>query len=218
MPKELVIDNLKQFVETPRRNGKPAILTAKFDEFCKDYGITAKPCIPARAQTKGKTETQNKIVDQLKNYNGKYIDIYDMHEKLEIINTEDNQDISQATKFPRNFLLAKEKDDLMPLPRKEVRQKYHLTLNEVSVSNESLVSYKSNKYSVPKNFIGLKVGLAVQRDKLLIYYNNKVITIHQISENLLNIKKEHKLKYDNKKEIELDEEVILNEMRNINYD
>ncbi|MFA7157259.1 MAG: IS21 family transposase [Bacilli bacterium] len=218
VPKELVIDNLKQFVETPRRNGNPAILTAKFSEFCKDYGITAKPCIPARPKTKGKTETQNKIVDQLKNYNGKYIDIYDMHEKLEMLDNEDNEDISQATKFPRNFLLAKEKDDLMPLPRKEIRQKYHLTLNEVAVTNESLVSYKSNKYSVPKKFIGLKVGLAVQGDKLLIYYNNKVITIHQISNNLLNIKEEHNLKYDYKKEIKLDEEVILKEMRNIDYD
>lgn len=218
VPKELVIDNLKQFVETPRRNGNPAILTAKFEEFCKDYGITPKPCIPGRPKTKGKTETQNKIVDQLKNYNGKYIDIYDMHEKLEIINKEDNDDISQATKFPRNFLLEKEKDDLMPLPRKEIRQKYHLTLNEVAVSNESLISYKSNKYSVPKKFIGLKVGLVVQGDKLLIYYNNKVITIHQISNKLLNIKEEHGLKYDYKNETKLDKEVILNEMRNIDYD
>jgi transposase/putative transposon-encoded protein len=218
VPKELIIDNLKQFVETARRNGNPAILTSKFDEFCKDYGITPKPCIPGRAKTKGKIETQNKIVDQLKNYNGKYIDIYDMHEKLEIINKEDNDDISQATKIPRNFLLEKEKDDLMPLPRKEIRQKYHLTLNEVAVSNESLISYKSNKYSVPKKFIGLKVGLAVQRDKLLIYYNNKVITIHQISNKLLNIKEEHDLKYDYKNKTKLDKEVILNEMRNIDYD
>ena len=36
--------------------------------------------MPYRPQTKGKTETQNKIVDQLKNYNGKYKDIYDMHQ------------------------------------------------------------------------------------------------------------------------------------------
>ena len=33
-----------------------------------------------RPQTKGKTETQNKIVDQLKNYNGMYKGILDMHE------------------------------------------------------------------------------------------------------------------------------------------
>lgn len=33
--------------------------------------------MPYRPQTKGKTETQNKIVDQLKNYSGTYTGILD---------------------------------------------------------------------------------------------------------------------------------------------
>ena len=103
---------------------------------------------------------------------------------------------------------------------RQLRKKYHLTLNEVTVSNESLISFKSNKYSVPKKYIGLKVGLAIVRDtELHIYYNEKIITIHKITNNLLNIKKEHKLKYNRKdKDIEIDNSVIINEMRNINYD
>lgn len=80
-PKELVIDNLKQFIIKPRTSsGDQAILNTKFEEFCKDYGIIVKPCMSRRPQTKGKTETQNKIVDQLKNYNGMYKGILDMHE------------------------------------------------------------------------------------------------------------------------------------------
>lgn len=220
VPRELVIDNLKQFVEIPRYRDQEAILTAMFAEFCKDYGITVRPCMPRRPQTKGKTETQNKIVDQLKNYNGTYQGLMDMHDKLEIINQEDNQNISQATKFPRAFLLEKEKGDLLPLPPLEIRQKYHLGLNEVHVSNESLISYKSNKYSVPKELIGLKVGLAVQRDELHIYYNNKIIVIHKITNHLLNIKKEHNLTYDrkHKQDDTKSNDVLLNEMRYIRYD
>ena len=72
VPKELVIDNLKQFVEKPRTKDDEAILTNIFSEFAKDYGFKVKPCMPYRPQTKGKTETQNKIMEQLKNYNGKY--------------------------------------------------------------------------------------------------------------------------------------------------
>ena len=223
VPKEIVIDNLKQFVEKPRRNGEPAILTAKFDQFCKDYGITVKPCIPHRPQTKGKTETQNKIVDQMKNYNGKYIDLYHMHDILETINEEDNKSISQATKFPRIFLFEKEKGDLLPLPTTEIRRKYHLTLNEVTVSKESLITYKSNKYSVPKNYIGCKVGLVVIRDQLHIYYNKKIITIHQITNKLLNIKDEHNLKYKkiNKRRDEIskkEKSIIQKELEDIIYD
>lgn len=223
VPKEIVIDNLKQFVEKPRRNGEPAILTAKFEEFCKDYGIAVKPCIPHRPQTKGKTETQNKIVDQMKNYNGKYIDLYHMHDILETINEEDNKDISQATKFPRIFLFEKEKGDLLPLPTTEIRRKYHLTLNEVTVSKESLITYKSNKYSVPKNYIGCKVGLAVIRNQLHIYYNKKIITIHQITNKLLNIKDEHDLKYKNIKKNDKEnnikeKSIIQKELEEIIYD
>lgn len=113
VPYELVIDNLKQFVEKPRYKDNEAILTNKLIEFAKDYNIKISPCMPYRPQTKGKTETQNKIVDQLKNYNGKYKDIYDMHQKLEIIHNEDNDSISQATKLPRRFLLEKEKVTLI---------------------------------------------------------------------------------------------------------
>lgn len=218
VPKELVIDNLKAFVEKSRYKENPAILNAKFEEFCKDYGITVKPCMPYRPQTKGKTETQNKIVDQLKNYNGKYNDLIDMHETLAIINTEDNESISQATKFPRVFLLQKEKGDLLPLPSKSIREKYHLTLNEVMVSKESMISYKSNKYSVPKQFIGLKVGITIQRDELHIYYNKKIIVIHKITNNLLNIKEEHDLKYKSFKSNALDNKTIIKEMENIYYD
>lgn len=219
VPRELVIDNLKAFVESPRYQGQEAQLTNAFSEFLKDYSIQAKPCMPYRPQTKGKTETQNKVVDQLKNYNGKYQDLIDIHEILTQINKEDNLSISQATKFPRIFLLNKEKGDLQPLPRKEIRQKYHLNLKEVIVSNESLVSYKSNKYSVPKEFIGRHVGLTIKRDELHLYYNNKIIAIHRITQNLLNIKKEHHLHYSiQSQRAEEPNYLLLKEMEHIHYD
>lgn len=222
VPKEIVIDNLKSFVDKSRYKDNPAILNVKFDEFCKDYGIEVKSCIARRPKTKGKIETQNKIVDELKNYSGHYKDIDDIHEKLRIINEEDNQAISQATKLPRIFLFNKEKGDLNPLPSKEVRLKYHLKLNEVMVSNESLISYKSNKYSVPKKYIGSKVGLIVEKNELHIYYNKQIITKHEITNKLLNIKPEHDLVYKiskNEEETSKKEEtLIIKELKSLNYD
>lgn len=219
VPKELVIDNLKSFVDIPRKDGKNAILGKKFDEFLKDYGIIPKPCMPSRPQTKGKTETQNKIVDQLKNYNGTYQDLTAMHKMLEITNSEDNENISQATNFPRNFLLIKEKGDFLPLPSVEIREKYHLTLKEVIVTPDSTISYKSCRYSLPKTFIGKKVGLVVQGDELQIYYNDNIVTRHLISNNKLNIKKEHELFYPSKEESSPSPNTnIINELKGIKYD
>lgn len=218
VPKEIVIDNLKAFVIKPRTKDAPAILVAAFEQFCKDYNIQVNPCVSYRPQTKGKTETQNKTVDQLKNYSGKYTGLLDMHDKLRIINEEDNDSISQATKLPRRFLLKKEKDDFSPLPTKEIREKYHLSLSKVHVSNDCLFSYKSNKYSLPKEFLGLNVDLKVIKNELHVYYNNKIIDVHKISSSYLNIKDEHNLKYKINTEDKSKNEIILNEMRNVNYD
>ena len=60
---------------------------------------------------------------------------------------------SQATRLPRNFLLEKEKGDLLPLPSKEIRSKYHLKLNEVYVTNESLFQYKYINIPYHKNIL-----------------------------------------------------------------
>ncbi|OFK58270.1 hypothetical protein HMPREF2811_00980, partial [Globicatella sp. HMSC072A10] len=138
-PRELVIDNLKAFVEKPRTStGDKAILNSRFSEFCKNYGIEPLPCMPYRPQTKGRTETQNQWVEQLYNYNGTYEGILAIHHRLKQLNEQDNKAASQATRLPRCFLLEKEKGDLVPLPSLAVRRPYHLQLKKVHVTNDSL--------------------------------------------------------------------------------
>ena len=218
--KELVIDNIKCLVDKPRTKDKEAILNIKFEEFLRDYGIQCKPCMPYRPETKGKTETQNKKPSQLENYNGTYADLLDVHKKLKIINDEDNNGISQATNLPRIFLLNKEKGEFSNLPPRRIRENYHLSVNKVAVTKDSLFSYKSNKYSVPKRLIGFKVNLIVKNSQLHIYYNNKIVTVHNISKNKLNIKESHNLYYPWKdvKNCDLKQDIIIEEMRNIIYD
>lgn len=138
---------------------------------------------------------------------------------LSTINAEDNENISQTTNFPRNFLFIKEKGDLLPLPTIEIRQKYHLTLNEVIVTPDATISYKTNRYSLPKTYIGKRVGLSVQGDELQVYYNDKIVTRHTISNNKLNIKKEHELFYPTHEEKSLSPNTnIINELKGIKYD
>lgn len=97
VPKELVIDNIKCLVDKPRTKDKDAILNAKFEEFLRDYNLKCKPCMPYRPETKGKTETQNKKPSQLENYNGTYIDLLDVHDKLKIINGRINLTFIRAS-------------------------------------------------------------------------------------------------------------------------
>lgn len=217
--RELVIDNIKCLVDLPRRNGNDAVLNVKFEQFARDYNLNILPCMPARPETKGKTETQNKVPSQLKNYNGVYADIHEVHEKLDIINREDNESISQGTNFPAVFLFKHEKDKLQKLPNEAIRVNYYLKTKKVVVSNESLISYKSNKYSVPKQYIGMKVGRIIKNNKLQIYYNSKLITVHQISDKKINIKENHNLFYEKKFRLDsATSTLILDEMEAIKYD
>ena len=118
--------------------------------------------------------------------------------------------------IPLNYLIT----HLLPLPSKEIRSRYHLKLNEVYVTNESLFQYKYNKYSLPQEYIGKRVGLAVQNKELLIYYNGKIIEKHPITNNKFNIKEEHKLYYKktDKQAIKESNQIILKELENIIYD
>lgn len=199
---ELVIDNIKCLVDKPRTYNTDAIINAKFIEFAKDYGFEIKPCMPYRAQTKGKTESQNKVVEQLLNYNGDYNDLYDVCDKLVVINTEDNDSVSQATLVKSSFLLKKEKLHFKPLPPRLITKYYFPYTMKVKVSNDSLITYKSRKYSVPKRYIGKTLNVIVKNNLLHIYYNREIVTIHQISNKMLNINKNHNLKYNKILDIE----------------
>lgn len=201
VPKELVIDNIKCLVDKPRTRETDAQLNVKFEQFLRDYNLKCKPCMPYRPQTKGKTETQNKVPSQLKNYNGTYEDINEVNQVLKKINDEDNQGVSQGTGFPAIFLFQHEKDRLQALPVSSIRQNYYLKLKEVIVSNESLISYQSNKYSLPKSYMGHRVGRVVRNNKLHLYYNTELICTHDITNQKLNIKPAHQLTYTQKLEI-----------------
>jgi hypothetical protein len=145
--------------------------------------------------------------------------LYDVHEKLEVINKEDNENISQATNLPPVFLFKHERPFLQSLPSERIRENYYRKLKEVVVSNESLISYKTNKYSVQKEFIGMKVGRTIKNNKLHIYYNNKIVTVHEITNRKLNIKESHELFYASKLEPTKNGiDIIIEEMENIQYD
>lgn len=209
VPNELVIDNLKAFVEKPRSSSEDnAVLTSRFSEFCKDYDIDVFACMPYRPQTKGKTETQNKWVEQLYNYNGTFGGLWEMHHRLKQLNDEDNMAASQATQLPRQFLLEKEKGDLAPLPSPAVRHPYHLHLKKVHVTNDALFQYRYNKYSLAKEFIGKPVEIVVQNNKLHIYYNGNIIDVHPITDNHFNIKPEHQLYYAKTKDDKVEKNAI----------
>ena len=191
VPKEIVIDNLKQFVDKGRNKGDNETLNVVFEEFCKDFNIKPITCIVRRACTKGKVEVQMKPIDAIHNYNGDYSGQEGLQDVITYLTDRYNCKKSQATGLPPALLLDKEKEHIQPLPPDQIRSKYKIVTKSYLVGNDSLFSFKSNKYSMPLEYKNKRVDVRITENQLQVYYNSKLICTHQISDKKINYLPEH---------------------------
>lgn len=190
--KEVLTDNLKTVMDKPRTAYQKGTVNAKFNEFAKDYGFKVRPCIAKRPQTKGKVESQMKILDELDAYQGE-LTFKELLEKIEKINTKKNINIHQGTLKSPISLLETDKDFLNPLPNKKIRSLYRIGHSTVKVNESAMISYKSSQYSVPNEYIGKSLNLEVIDNYLYLYDTIKLVTKHKISSKKLNYHQEHYL-------------------------
>lgn len=190
VPGVIVTDNLKTVMDKARSEYYKGSINAKFYEFAKDYGFKVQACIANRPQTKGKIESQMKILDELDAYQGK-LSYKELIDKVEKINLRKNMTIHQGTSKTPISLLEKDKGSLKPLPSKEIRSRYQNHQSIVKVNKSSMISYKSNQYSLPTKYIGKTVILQVEDNYLYLYDTTQLIVKHKITDKKLNYLKEH---------------------------
>lgn len=187
IPAEVLTDNMSSIVNHQTRKFVP-----EFQAFCKDMGVNPKKCRIQRPQTKGKTESANRFVSWLVPYNGEIEDEKELKELIKKFNKEVNKTTNQATGVPPILLFEKEKEYLKPLPKKEIMSSYIIgNSTQVKVSEDFLVYYRGNRYSVDPKLIHQHVKLKEENNKLYIYYNNKIVTIHELSDKKINYNEEH---------------------------
>lgn len=133
---------------------------------------------------------KNKVLDWIRPYEGEFADLDELITIIDEINKEMNITVNQETHMSPTALFYKEKEYLQPLPAQEIIDHY-LRPNSYIVSNESLIRYGGNKYSVDPKLINEKVTVDVLDNKLYIYYNGKLETYHQLNEKPVNYKAEH---------------------------
>ncbi|WP_413614580.1 IS21 family transposase [Helcococcus ovis] len=206
VPKTILSDNMKTIMDEPRTKDSDGKINNKFNQFLNDFNISLKPCMARRPQTKGKVESSMKILEEIYAYQTK-INYEQLLKLVEKINNRVNLNIHQDTNNIPLSLLEIEKDSLMPLPNESLRNLYKISSTILKVNSSCMISYKSNQYSLPPEYKNKRVNLIVKDNKLHIYDNTKVITVHNISKNKLNYHKSHYLEifknnlpsYDEKK-------------------
>lgn len=102
------------------------------------------------------------------------------------MNIHVNEDIGMSP----TALFYKEKEHLQPLPSRAIIEQY-LRPNSYRVSNEALIRYGDNKYSVDPKLINEVVTVDTLDNNLYIYYNGKLVTYHPLNEKKINYKQEH---------------------------
>lgn len=186
VPKEILTDNMSSIVNTTTHK-----FCKEFIAFTNDMETIPRKCKTRHPFTKGKDESANRFMNWLIPYNHEFEDEEELIRIIENINYKVNRQINSTIGVAPIMLYNKEKEYLKPLPNKKILNEYLITTVRAKVSNESLFYYKGKKYSVPIQFINYNVDIQENNNKLYVYYNKNLITIHDISEKNINYKEEH---------------------------
>lgn len=194
IPREIWFDNMKTVVDINKSDGViTKNINSEIKQFATDIGFVPITCQSKRAKTKGTVENMAKLVDRLLSYNEEFETLEDLQDIIKRFNDECGKEKSQAHNRIVNEVFDEEKEYLLPLPNESILSKYKQSIEYRKVSNESMVVYRGNKYSVPTRFIGSYLGLRIIDNQVNIYDNTELIRCHKISKEKFNYNNEDKL-------------------------
>lgn len=189
-PKEVLTDNMSAVVSIQNGKKKKHPIIKAFE---KDTGIRIRLTKTRSPQTKGKTESSNRFTQWLKPYNGEFENEEELINLIKHINTKINNETNQTTKIPPTVLFNKEKETLNPLTNRIVLESYLTKSISQIVPSTCLVYYEGSEYSVPVSLINKRVKLTKINQKLYIYFNTELISIHNLSDKAINYQTDHYL-------------------------
>ncbi len=154
-------------------------LIPKFEDFCLYYGYTPRLCRPYRARTKGKVESGVKYVKRSFLAGQKFSSISSANEQvLAWISEVADQRIHGTTHEQPAERVKRE--NLRPHISSPP---YVLQLWQIRrVAADCLISYASNRYSVPWRYVHQTVELQERGDLISIYHQGVLINTHRKAE------------------------------------
>lgn len=187
--KILKTDNMSAIVSI--KNGKRTV-HKKIQAFFKDIDVKLELCDIRTPESKGKDESANRFLNWIKAYD------YQIHDEVELIHiiedhitAEANNRVNSRTHTPPAILFKKEKEYLCPIGNEMNLENYVQKRKRIKVPNTLLINFESKQYSVPCKYIGKYVDVLPIGNEIYIYHNSALITVHTVTENVINYKNEH---------------------------
>lgn len=186
MPKEIVYDQDRALFVN--ENSGDIILSSEFQKYINLSGLKIHLCRAYDPESKGKVEAVVKYVKYNFAKNRKFTDIEEFNQLNNewLIRTGNGKSHSITKKVPAE-VFAVEKQHLMPIPSSISFCKEN-TNNIVlySLGKDNTVTYKSNRYQLPKGTYSTKykeVRVEIKEDDILFFRSdeNTLITSYKIS-------------------------------------
>ena len=189
-PREIWFDNMATVMV---KEGKHKKVHNEIKQLGNDIGFQPILCQSRRPKTKGTVENLAKLCDRLLSYNNEFDTLDDLIKIVNKFNEECGKEKSQAHNKIVNEVFEDEKKYLIPLPNKNILEKYKQTIEYRKVTQDSMIVYRGNRYSVPTRFIGSYLGIRIIDNQVNIYDNTELIRCHMVSDNNLNYNSEDKI-------------------------
>jgi len=177
-PQELLVDNARVLVT----DAAPEKLrfNDQFLEFCGHYRIEPKACRPYRPRTKGKIENPFRYLEEQFIKGNSWDSLEHMQEELTRFEEEDLDVRVHGTTGERAIdRFTREKNLLTQLPA----QRFVGVLTETrKVSFDCLISFHSNRYSVPAAYAGKIVWIRVSKGNRLVIFSSRreILAEHEL--------------------------------------
>jgi transposase len=173
---EILYDNIKQIIIERAMKPKDHTWNAKFDDFFSYCGFTPRLCKPYNPQTKGKIENSIGYVKRDFLLGGTFSSLSDMNrQSMHWLNRVNNAVHGTTKEIPVERLKQENLKTLKGVQPYQVRREEHR-----KISNDSYVSYRGNRYSVPYQFAGRAAILEVDETRIIIRVGSEVICSHDI--------------------------------------
>lgn len=174
---DLLYDNAKTMITTHNVQTKELILNRQFEDFANHYGFEARFCKPYRPQTKGKIESGVKYLKRNFLPGRRFQDLEHLNQELEkwLVEVADVRLHGTTHERPIDRFAA---ETLIPM--RHVSAYQYIPAIARKVSQDSLVSFGSNRYSVPWIYVGQCVDLKIMAGQLLISHCESVVATHDL--------------------------------------
>lgn len=176
VPRTLLYDNMKTVVV--ERDGEAIRFHARLVELKSHYLFTARVCAPRRANEKGRVERAIRYLRSSFWLGRHFADIEDVREQFAVW----QRDVAHARKCPQDETLTvgeamqKEKVALLALPAHPLEA---ADVKPVVARKQPYVTYDTNRYSIPWEFVGKPLTLVASQKELRVLDGTDIVAKHR---------------------------------------